>query len=192
MANSTRVRDVFVKFNRYFKDLYILGGTTFCAGDDSDHDNDGFYYGILNDKGVGLLSEQYGKHPLMYIDDLRLIKDDLDQYKVIENPSAIQKKQHFFETLYNKSLKLDNWSPLSFRDEEFEKLLNGEVIEFVYAPERKPVNISRSIFPSMNRTTLEHTQYAWEEHYPVDGILRITFKVPLEYITLFMDYYFFE
>ena len=192
MAKSTQIRDVFVKFNRYFKDLYILGGTSFCEGEDSDHDNDGFYYGILNDKGAKLISDQFGKHPLMYIDDLRLIKDDLTKFKVIEKDVDIKKKQKFFESLYNKALKLDNWSPLSFNDEKFEKLLNGEVIEFVYTPEKNPVNISRSIFPSMNRVTLEHIQYAWEEHYPVDGILRITFKVPLDYITLFMDYYFFE
>lgn len=190
MAKSTRIRDVFVKFNRYFKDLYILSGTCFCGGDESEHDNDGFYYGVLNSKGAEAVQEEFGTHPLLYFDNIRTVKDDLSSYKVIENFSDIDSVQGVFENLYEKTREIDDWTPLPFSDGGFEKLLEGELVDFAYKPDCPPLTISKSLFPSMNRKTLEAIQYHVAK-MDVDDLDIITFKVPLEYITLFMDYYFF-
>ena len=193
MAKKDLIRDVFVKFDRYYKDLYLINYQCFCGGVETERQTKGFFFGLLNDLETKLIKTEFQKEKdssILFVSDVKKAKDDLLTYvKEVENDSDVEEIKNRFSILYEEVRNKDTWLPLPFTDEEIEKLItDADTVEFdVGDPTIRPLVITKTLFPSISLKNIEKVQYVWNR---TDDLLYLYFRYPAEYFTLFLRYSF--
>lgn len=160
-------RDLLVKLDKYFKDVYILHGSCFCGGPVTEEATRGFYYGILSEDVVRMIRTEFEScKGNIYIST---IKDAKDNKSIVEciNDSTIHEIEHKFDNLYKKSINTIEWRAIPLVDEDVEKIYSvGQVIEIPFTLNDGtviPLECSKSLFPGITQAHIYEVQYALTE-----------------------------
>lgn len=186
MAKKVELRNIFVKWARLYKDLYLIGSRCFCGGDESERLTRGFYFGLVDQPYVELFQELQPSSEVMYIPSITEAKDNIENsMEPLKNQSAIKEIKDRFDFLYEKVRNHGEWLPIPLTDEEIEKMMkNGEPISLTLDG-HEPITITKSLFPGMTPKMIPEIMYFT---YKSDAILYVYFKLHYECFTLFMTY----
>ena len=194
MAKKKEVslRDLLVKLDKYFKDVYILHGTCFCGGTVSEASTRGFYFGIFAEESIGTIKNLYEEgHRNLHIPLIKDCKDDLSKIKEI-NDSDIHKYEDKFDNLYTKAINTIEWRAVPLTDAIVEKLLTTpEVVTLPFVLNdgtEIPLECSKSLFPGITKAHIYELQYGLSQS---DDFYHLIVRYHLDtFFTIFMYYTF--
>lgn len=185
------IRDLLVKLEKYYKDIYIIHGNCFCEGEESSMDNPGYYFGVFEPHVVESIRQSLPDEKVLFIENIRNAKDDIDSSLIpIKNDSEIQKIESKFDKLYEEVRNCNSWLPVPLTDELISKIFSeGDAVELkLKNSDGKEIEIvvSKSCFPGITAKRFTDLSYIVTEQD--HGISHVIFRYAFEYFTIYLIY----
>ena len=191
---TVAIRDLFVKLEKYYKDMYIINGTCFCEGTESFTDNPGYYFGILEPDTVTAIKETLPPGEVVSISSVREAKDRVNDGAIIgtalEDTEAETVKKKF-QSLYSQVQETDDWLPFPLSEEEVSAIFqDGVPVEFPLGDLDFHISVTKSCFPGITEKRVYDLNYTVlkMDH----GIIHLIFRYPFDYYTIYLLYAFLE
>ena len=150
MAKFT-FNDLMTKISNVFKsDMYILNNKYCIGGTESEEKNITQIVCLLTPECSDLIKETFPDSDVVYIKDVKKIKDDLDEFSSLkifetEKKDLINRR----DKVLDRALKVDTWKSFEFSDEDISNIFSeGMTYELFTNNDKIPsVTISKSLFP---------------------------------------------
>ena len=182
------IRDLFVKLEKYYKDMYILHGSCFCEGDESCANNPGYYFGVFEPHVIEQIRTDLPNEEVLYVESIREAKDHLDEKVLpVKNESEIKKIESKFDHLYEEVRNCDSWLPLPLTKELVQKIFSeGDSVLLDVDGLEESVVVSKSCFPGITEKRITDLTYTLQKKD--HGIVNLVFRYLFEYFTIYLSY----
>lgn len=186
-----KLRDIFMKLERFTKDCFIIHNTAFIEGDEGFRVGTGRVFGYFTKEATDVLNTTYSNMDILKVSSIRGAKDEPDtNIHVLDERSGSISIESDFEKRYEK-LKGVEWSPFILSDEDSEKMFDkAERIDYEILDGYK-IQIAKGLFPSMTAKRVSDIVYYAEvesnESYPGD-MVHVYFKIDSDYFTVYLEY----
>lgn len=191
MAKQVDLKTFLTKIINIFpKDMYLVHNWCAIAGDESDLENRGFYFCILEADVRELLNKTFPNNPIMYIKSIRDTKVDMSKFQEILDNKTIEKIDKLVETHMTKINSITDWDTFNFSDEAKDIIFNeGKSFTLFEDDDDKPsIIISKSVFPLINEKTINNVRYKYDKYDDNTELNQIIMAYDYELFQLIMRY----
>lgn len=182
-------REILMKMERFLKDAYLVQGTYFIDGEESTRIGIGWVCGVLNPEAKEVIEKQYPGMTLN-IKNIRNAKDQPNEFiDEVQFPMADIVKSKCKE-LYEGVRACTEWKEIPWTTDQIDALFNrAERVELEFSPDR-PVQVSKSVFPTVTVKNASSVEYALKPRCYGDSLQEIWVRIPGDFYTVFIDYAF--
>ena len=153
MATKVDLKTLLMKLVNVFpKDIYLVRNWCVVAGAESDLENRGFYFCILEPDVREMLTKTFPNNPVLYIKSVRETKADLSKVQEVIDEKVIKGIDSVINYHTEEMNKVTEWNIFNFNDDEITSLFtDGDSLTlFENDIDKSPVIISKSLFPLIN------------------------------------------
>ena len=110
MATKIDFKTLLMKIVNIFpKDMYLVHNWCAIAGDESDLENRGFYFCILDTEVREMLNKMFPNNPILYIKSVRETKADLSKVQEILDEKIMNHVDFIVEENMKNFNSIQNW-----------------------------------------------------------------------------------
>lgn len=191
MAIKVDFKTLLMKLVNVFpKDIYLVRNWCVVAGAESDLENRGFYFCILEPDVREMLTKTFPNNPILYIKSIRETKADLSKVQEITDNKMIQYIDSVIDSHTKEMNRITEWSTFNFTDDEISLLFNNgdSLTLFENDNERSSVIISKSLFPLINEKTVNTVKYTYINYESDTNLDQIIMVYDYDLFQLIMRY----
>lgn len=191
MATKVDFKTLLMKIVNIFpKDMYLVHNWCAIAGEESDVENRGFYFCILEPEVRELLNKLFPNNPTLYIKSVRETKTDISKVQEILDEKTLKNIDNIVDSYMSRMNSDYEWSNFNFDEEEISSLFNnGESLTLFENDENKSsIIISKSLFPLITEKTINNVKYAYTENVDNSELNQIIMTYEYELFQLVMRY----
>lgn len=191
MATKIDFKTLLMKLVNIFpKDMYIVHNWCAIAGEESDIENRGFYFCILEPDVRKLLNDLFPNNPTLYIKSVRETKTDFSKVQEILDEKTLNRIDSIVETYMSKFNNINEWNTFNFTEDEITSLFkNGDSLTlFENDNDKSQVIISKSIFPLITEKTINEVKYSYGKYEEYSDLQQIIMVYDYELFQFIMRY----
>lgn len=191
MATKIDFRTLLMKIVNIFpKDMYLVNNWCAIAGEESEVENRGGYFCILESDVREELNKLFPNKPVLYIKSVRETKADFSKLQEILDDKIIKNISNLVDSYMNKINKITEWSTFNFTDDEITSLYDDaeSLTLFEDDKDKSPVIISKSLFPLITEKTINNVRYAYNKYEDDSNLNQIIMEYDYELFQLIMVY----
>jgi hypothetical protein len=193
MATKLDLKTVFMKLLNVFpKDMYLVHNWCAIAGNESDVENRGFYFCVLEPEVRELLNKTFPNNPVLYIKSVRDAKTNISDIEEILDEKILKNITAIVESFMSKFNNYVDWNTFNFTEEEISALFDeGQSLTlFENDDNRSSIIISKSIFPLVTGKVINEVKYIYDNYEDDDQLNQIIIVYDYELFQLVMRYLF--
>lgn len=178
--------------NIFPKDMYLIHNWCAIAGEESDVENRGSYFCILEPNVREMLNKTFPNNPVIYIKSVRETKTDLTKVTEILDEKILNKLNETTES-FMKSVKNDyGWDEFNFSESEISDLFDdGKSITIFEDRDDIPsMIISKSIFPMITGKTINKVRYMYNKYEDNEELNQIIMIYDYDLFQFVMSYHY--
>lgn len=191
MATKIDFKSLLTKLVTVFpKDIYIVHNWCVVAGSNSDSENRGSYFCILEPEARELLNKLFPNNPTLYIESIRDTKTDITKVEEILDESTLNNVDTIVESYMTEITGYTEWDTFNFSDDEINILFDdgGSLILFENDEDKASIIISKSLFPLITNKTINDVKYVYDKYNDDTTLNKIIMTYDHEYFQLVMKY----
>ena len=159
-------KTLMMKLNNIFpKDMYLIHNWCAIAGEESDVENRGSYFCILESDVREFLNKTFPNNPVLYIKSVRETKTDLTKLTEILDEKILNRLNEVTESFMNIIKNDYGWDTFNFSESEISDLFDDgkSITIFEDHDDISPMIISKSIFPLITGKTINDVRYMYNK-----------------------------
>lgn len=191
MATKIDFKTLLTKIVNVFpKDMYIVHNWCAIAGDESDGENRGFYFCILEPEVREMLNKTFPNNPTLYMKSVRESKTDMSKIQEILDEKTLKRIDSIVESHMNKINSITVWDTFHFTDDEIDAIFNEgqSLVLFENEDDKSSMIISKSIFPLITEKTINDVRYSHDKYEDDVDLSQIIMAYDYDLFQLFMRY----
>jgi hypothetical protein len=161
MATKIDFKTLLMKIVNIFpKDMYLVHNWCAIAGDESDKENRGFYFCILEPEVRMMLNKLFPNNPTLYIQSVRDTKVDNTKVQEITDKKELKKIDDIVDNHMLEYGKIESWDTFNFSEKDIDEIFNeGKSFTLFENDDTPSVIISKSMFPLITNKTVNNVKY---------------------------------
>lgn len=187
------LKTIFMKLVNVFpKDMYLVHNWCAIAGNESDSENRGFYFCILDPDVRDILNKSFPNNPVLYIKSVREAKTDLSKVEEILDEKILKNIEVIINSFMINYNNYSEWNTFNFTEEEISLLFDdGQSLAlFENDDDKSSIIISKSIFPLINGKTINTVKYIYDNYEEDSELNQIIIVYDYDLFQLVMRYLF--
>ena len=191
MATKIDFKTILMKLVNIFpKDMYLVHNWCAIAGIESDNENRGFYFCILEPDVRECLTKAFPNNPILYIKSVRETKSDITKVEEVLNNEDIKVIESIINRYTKELNEVSEWSTFDFTEDDISSLFNdGQSLTlFENEENRSPIIISKTLFPLITEKTINTVKYSYTKYEADDNLDKLIMVYDYELFQLVMKY----
>lgn len=190
MATKIDFKTLLMKIVNVFpKDMYLVHNWCAIAGEESDGENRGFYFCILEPEVRQMLNKLFPNNPTLYIKSVRDTKADNSKVQEILDEKELKNIDDMVNYHMTEFGKINTWDTFNFTEEEINQIFGeGKSFALFENDERPSIIISKSMFPLINEKIINNIKYNYSKNEEDDNLNQIALCYDYELFQLVMRY----
>jgi hypothetical protein len=166
MAKKIDFKTLLMKLVNVFpKDMYLVHNWCAIAGEESDEENRGYCFCILEPDVRIMLKKLFPNNPTLYIKSVRDTKADNSKVQEILDEKELKKIDSTVNNYLYEYNSIDGWNTFEFTEKDVKQIFSDGKSFTLFENDDKPsVIISKSMFPLINEKNINDVKYNYSRN----------------------------